>query len=422
MNEKTQLKAFLLSLFIISAMALSQVVDAALQLMPTIPGYATSAATGGYLKNTAGVGQQLFDTAARDYGTSGKANIGGKALTIPARLPISSSAASVVKNALRLNPYVLIGSAALGYLTQNGIDLQNGLWVKAAPNTNGNGYLWHNGSYSGAACSEPLKACTISEAFEARKIRITSTFPGANSFSQISPSAPCLTTSCSLGLTYKQTATGSFTNDYTNLVRAGLATSKLPATEADFNALPDPIPFLGSELPSAPYLPGGVPVDNPKYSEVPIPMGEPYKAADGSTVQPMARVTNTTTNNVVNVSTYNLTTIDSSGVPVVAPVPETTDEKQDQCEKYPDTLGCANLDIPVAEDLAKQTVPIALISPVSVGGVGSCPAPMTASFLGQNVEVAFTPLCIFADTLRPLVLAIAWLSAGLIFIGGVRNG
>jgi len=42
--------------------------------------------------------------------------------------------------------------------------------------------------------------------------------------------------------------------------------------------------------------------------------------------------------------------------------------------------------------------------------------------MGHAVEMSFDPLCQYATTLRPLVLALAWLSAGVLFIGGVRNG
>lgn len=93
-----------------------------------------------------------------------------------------------------------------------------------------------------------------------------------------------------------------------------------------------------------------------------------------------------------------------------------------ECALNPNTLGCATLDGTIASDpLQTEIRDIALISPVSLGGVGQCPAPLVATFLGQKVEFLFDPLCEFANSLRPVVLVLAWLSAGVIFIGGVRS-
>lgn len=92
------------------------------------------------------------------------------------------------------------------------------------------------------------------------------------------------------------------------------------------------------------------------------------------------------------------------------------------CKDKPDTLGCAKMSgTPDAGDMPSSERDIALISPVSIGGTGQCPAPLSAFFLGQRVEFSFDPLCEYANSLRPLVLTLAWLAAGVIFIGGVRS-
>lgn len=194
-----------------------------------------------------------------------------------------------------------------------------------------------------------------------------------------------------------------------------------PATQADFEALPPPPATALAEL--APQV--GVPVDDPVYSPADVAIGEPYTRADGSTAQPRAKIS-PAGNGEVYVDTYKMPLTDSTGAPVANPAPQDTQEPQPpaptQCDKYPNSLGCANLDSPLSEDLQTQARGPSLITPVSLGGSGSCPAPLTATVMGHVVEMSFDPLCQYANALRPLVLALAWLSAGVLFIGGVRNG
>lgn len=91
------------------------------------------------------------------------------------------------------------------------------------------------------------------------------------------------------------------------------------------------------------------------------------------------------------------------------------------CEDNPETLGCATLG--TVEDSVVPTVEkgISEITPKTIGGAGACPAPVTASFMGQSISFSYDLPCQAAGMLRPLILALSWLSAGLIFIGGVKQ-
>lgn len=93
-----------------------------------------------------------------------------------------------------------------------------------------------------------------------------------------------------------------------------------------------------------------------------------------------------------------------------------------ECALNPNTLGCARIDGPIdGVDLQTEIREIGLITPIVLGNGGECPAPLSASFLGQQLQISFDPLCQFANSLRPVVLVLAWLAAGWIFIGGVRS-
>lgn len=60
---------------------------------------------------------------------------------------------------------------------------------------------------------------------------------------------------------------------------------------------------------------------------------------------------------------------------------------------------------------------------MSFGGGASCPEPMQIhiTFLNRNIELTYDAWCSLADTARLLVLAVAWMSAVSIIIGGIRR-
>ena len=95
----------------------------------------------------------------------------------------------------------------------------------------------------------------------------------------------------------------------------------------------------------------------------------------------------------------------------------------DICALNPNILACADYTPPDDNnDLITEVRDIDLITPVDVGGAGVCPQPLVADFMGTSIVFSYELPCRAASMLKPLVLALAWLSAGVIFIGGVRNG
>jgi hypothetical protein len=58
------------------------------------------------------------------------------------------------------------------------------------------------------------------------------------------------------------------------------------------------------------------------------------------------------------------------------------------------------------------------ITAVGGMGAGSCPADIP---LPKGMSFSFSGICQAADALRPVVIALAWLSAGLIFLGGLKR-
>lgn len=93
---------------------------------------------------------------------------------------------------------------------------------------------------------------------------------------------------------------------------------------------------------------------------------------------------------------------------------------EDPCQKNPELASCKELGTPSSSDtLGTSSADSGLITPVAIGTSGSCPADVP---LPKGAVFSWAPVCTTANALRPIILALAWLSAGLILIGGFRNG
>lgn len=92
------------------------------------------------------------------------------------------------------------------------------------------------------------------------------------------------------------------------------------------------------------------------------------------------------------------------------------------CAKHPDFFICKEQDygdVP-DENLTEKNINVA-ITPVGVGGPGSCPAPAPFTIAGRTAYFDYTTYCNYASGIRPILLAFAWLAAAGILIGGFKT-
>jgi hypothetical protein len=417
---------FLIFLSFVGAMFYTRPSHASYVATPTFDGYAA----GTYKPISAPT------ISGGGFSGAGRLTVAGRAVSIPGAIEPAANAASYARGSLLANPW-LAGVALLAWTGDAGLhsDQVGGWNITNAPSTVQPGtqtvscytMFYQSPNYTcatsggsdalstcnraGGSYNAGINKCTLPDIASCSKVYPNCT--GA-SYGNPAPTGNVTETGCPAGYTANGSAC-ALTDP------ASAATTTHPATQADFDALP--APSVGTLGDLAFQL--GIPAAAPVYEPARVPTGDPYTKPDGSTAQPMA-VISPASNGQVTVSTYDQPLTDTAGQPVTNPAPEPTPDPPPeptpgQCDKYPATLGCANLDTPTAEDLSTQARNISMITPVAVGGAGVCPAPMTASFLGQNVSMSFDPLCQFANALRPLVLVLAWLSAGYIFIGGVKT-
>ena len=129
-------------------------------------------------------------------------------------------------------------------------------------------------------------------------------------------------------------------------------------------------------------------------------------------------ITQTDVQTVTHPDSSTSTTTSSTAAPAGDPPPP--EEKPDVCKDHPDASGCAEFgehdpepEFP-EEQRALSWVP-------SLSAVGACPAPETATVHGQSISISWQPVCDLASGLRPVVLAVAWLSAGAFVFGVGRK-
>lgn len=127
-------------------------------------------------------------------------------------------------------------------------------------------------------------------------------------------------------------------------------------------------------------------------------------------------ITTTTTNN------YNIDNTVTTTTSVSTKSGSGTDDSKTDCDKHPESVGCAALgSAPDAPDIGQQTVsPTFSWSPFSLPI--TCPQPQTISTSRGTYSMSWQPECDFAAKLAPLVIAFAGLAALYLAFGMKNDG
>lgn len=135
----------------------------------------------------------------------------------------------------------------------------------------------------------------------------------------------------------------------------------------------------------------------------------------GDTVQ----VTNTeTTTECVDGVCETITEVETGDAP--GQTQEET-EYPDFCVDHPEASACAPLDSVAPEDMPTETRDISWSSEKTAAG--SCPAALEihSELFNDDFQIEYTPICTVAGWMRPLIIGMAWLSAGIYVFLMVRR-
>lgn len=184
-------------------------------------------------------------------------------------------------------------------------------------------------------------------------------------------------------------------------------------TQKDFVPDADPVPQVETPAnvslsPQTTVSPDGTVQEVAKQIQF-----SPGSTPDTVTATERSTVTNTAPNGAVTVKTVDNAPGDTTPQPATPP--------KVQCDLYPDTLGCASLEVAVSPDQIPS-------NPVSIGltpsswGSGTCPADVVLNApFGKTATFSYAPTCQFLSYLSPVLIAIGWITAGWMVIGGVKD-
>lgn len=433
------------------------------QLSPP-PGWSAGTAAGnGYM---AAANETWVRSTVR---TNASLNVGGQLLKVPASLRFAANASSVVAKHSFGNPWIFatlaVGSIAYQWYVDEGFSVVDGKWVKkdktlctVAPcieyriNTVSNGGKdsgWHSSALSAASTWAGMMAFTpSSQAYPAISYSVRSCDETICSFDRISTDQYSGSSSSTLStatLLKRNTAPVEEVvrpvneTEFIDVLRPKVVPDELPKVlppihipverpviNPDPSVTPQPLP--APQPASRPlFVPTGDPVPNPQYdpNSSPGPNNQPY-------VQPGVRVVpSPTASEPWRVDLQPVDRPVASPDPMVEPVSEVdpnssandkpSEEQIDFCAKNPDVLACQKLDEPNSEELPASEKPIS-ISPDGGWGAdnASCPAPKQITVQGRAIPIPFDLFCTWASGMRPIIIAMAWLSAAFILLGA-RN-
>lgn len=138
---------------------------------------------------------------------------------------------------------------------------------------------------------------------------------------------------------------------------------------------------------------------------------------DGTTGGPIKVITNNTTNTTTNTCTASGSCSTTNNT--TNSTPETPDAKTD-CDKYPDSIGCASFGTPADSEIPSSTQSTSLSwTALSVPSI--CPPDMAVTYMGHAFSLSFKYLCQFAQYIKAMVIVSALIAAYFICFGARKE-
>lgn len=411
------------------------------QLKPPT-GWVSGGGVGGSFNGAVGAASNSATLAANgNVLTNASLNVGGRAVTVPASMRFAANAGRFAANFIVANPYVRVGLTIASWLAIGKLvyDETDGLWkriTETQQDATEYDYVIDDvhANNSSSACNAWVASLVaidgIPRESNANSTETRCCFSGAY-----------WSNYCSAIQRVQMCPTGSVYVDGKCMVKGSTLTPLTPDQAADELGkipMPDGVPLevpapLPIELPQTQpvFVPTGNPVQNPNYNPnaEPSPQNKPW-------LQPAVRVVPAPTPE--NPWQVDLQPVDRpvdsgepSPDPKVEPLPdpdsppdpnqpkdEQKEETPDFCAQHPEALACAELDTPPDTDLPTSEKSIS-VTPDSGWGAdnATCPQPRVLHVQGQEILIPYDLFCMYMQGLRPIILAMAWLSAAFILVG-----
>ena len=408
-------------------------------------------------------GPLMYQASAADVSFSngirakiaGSVNVGTKAVSLPVAFKYATGAAAAAAKHSFNNPWLFVGilaaTAAYDYYADPAGDLviEGGVWKKKMNDSACSPYVgtlpvhssnWSEYWYSPAGGWSEIWGCYQSGVAPSMMWGWTIRSPSG----AVSKSHVQTTTMVTVARTPVPITETDYVNRFMNQPLPRGVPQVLPVP------LPVELPII-NPTPAPSVDPARVPGVKPQPSTIPAPVPQPMRVPQGDP-QPLpypdpanptapqkyrTPITEISPSPVldspwrVDVQPKDIVTESPTPFPdgVPQPVPLTppagetvtpSEKIPGLCDLYPDILACQKLDTPSSDDLTKVDKPVSVTADSGWGASSAaCPAPRPIG--NRNINFEFNSLCNGLGMLKPIILAVAWLSAGLILLG-VRGG
>lgn len=449
----------------LGASCCSQIAFAAYSNLQPPPGFTYNAGQAMY--NTAvattTVGGQTATVLMPNINTNAIATVGGRAVKIPIAMRLQAAARSVAAAAIFMSPHLRTVASIASWLmlAKTAFNETTGLWEVSRPNvdqfippyryTSGTGdwyndyqdavqvfinHLENTGKYSSVQCSAP----SVNPTGDNWSTPILCTVKLKAYPYSVLQSNGVLTArkqGCPVG--WQQTPEGCFSpnikatplKDVDEFVRE-LSPITMP-DNVPAN-LPVPLPVdLPMINPGPDFVPAHRPVFIPTGDPVPNPDFDPSKEVVKPNLpwyQPGVRLVPSPTEIEpwrVDMQPVNIP--QESDKPIQSPDfggdggGQRSEKALGLCDEYPDILACAKMGSLEPVKIPEKTITLEINKEGGFGPEnGVCPAPKPFTVLGMTYYLDLDLICRFATGIRPLIIAFAWLSAVLSFLGLSRKG
>jgi len=392
-------------------------------------------------------------------------NVGGKYISVPHLGPLGAAAVETAILGLKATPQAFLTSAVITYLGSKGLELLQGAWkshgtpipetpggtetIPAYQDSTNKFYLNYGGVGTYSQCvADHLQwlcgnaggtvegassdsqgnqiwtaACNVSSGTVPR-------YPTGCYVQQ--QGAPCAAGYTQSGNTCTKTTQPSCPSDYTS---HGDGTcwpnTMVDASESDwdkFRGVLPPDQVMDDLCKSLGAMGAPCKVGPIVQTPVTVPLGD-WKTdpLTGQKTRAVAKISPGSTKEDptrVEISTETETETPATTDPVTGdPVPAKTETKkndnEDFCTLHPEAMGCQSFGEPeAATALDQKELGVSSVTPVTFGSANSCPADVA---LPKGAKFSYEWPCRMAIGLKPFLLVLAWLLAGFIVMGVVRN-
>lgn len=392
------------------------------------------AQTGDYtLLSTAGV-PKINANASANWFVGMGALVQNGGVVFNAAVPIAATAAAAAVTAVRANPAGLITSAVASYLLSKGIEYANGELTKTETLQGTETATYYCYGPGGATyCHRTLQAaCSGFETqwpagygpFIARPENTS--YPGRYC-EFMGPSRPFAGYGQAMNIMQSCYTPEGSPVVYPNNGTCTAQSVGRPLVESDWDAArvgywPDDA--IRDLVRNGVPLPTDKPTFTPESKDVPV--SDPYvDPTNGKRYRDVARVTpSPSAPDSADVQTVKQE-VDQAGNPVeVGGQPVAPEKETDWCKLHPEAAGCQPLDDVPDVDIPQTTNNFS-VNPVSGFGADNAACPAGQHLFtrgGQSVDWSWSQVCTFANGIRPLVIAFAWIAAiAMVLVVGRRN-